>query len=107
MPKERVPQTISLAIKTVDKGHFPNVHTLLKLAATLPITSCECERSFSGLRRLKTWLRNTMNTDRLAPLALMNVHYDHDVSYKRAADLFFQLYPRRLLDSNLVFQSTN
>ena len=40
MPKERVPQTISLAIKTVDKGHFPNVHTLLKLAATLPITSC-------------------------------------------------------------------
>jgi hypothetical protein len=39
---------------------FPQVLILLKLLLVCPVSSCECERSFSALRRLKTWLRTTM-----------------------------------------------
>ena len=100
-----VPTTVAEAMKAVNAVHFPNVFALLKLVATLPITSCECERSFSTLRRLKTWTRSTMETDRLGALALMNVHYNHKVSYTRASDLFFQLYPRKMQKTNLVFNT--
>ena len=34
---------------------FPNVHRLLRLILTLPVTTCECERSVSVLGRLKTY----------------------------------------------------
>lgn len=59
-----------------DRDIFPNVHVLLILAATLPAPTCECERSFSTLRRLNTYLRSTMSSDRLDALALINIHCD-------------------------------
>ena len=37
------------------KIDLPNLIILLKLVATYPITSCQCEHTFSTLRRLKTW----------------------------------------------------
>ena len=53
---------------------FPNVRKMLIRLMVLPVTSCEAERSFSTLRRVKTYLRSTMAQDRLTGLALMNVH---------------------------------
>lgn len=38
-----------------DCNYFPNIHTLLRIICTLPATSCSCERSISGLKRLKTY----------------------------------------------------
>ena len=35
-----------------DKDSFQNIHTLLVIACTLPITSAETKRSFSLMRRL-------------------------------------------------------
>ena len=103
MPADEVPTTISGAIKVLDSDHFPNLFILIKLVATFPITSCECERSFSTLRRLKTWLRTTMDTGRLGALALINTHYNHTVDYNKVAELFFQLFPRKLEIDNLIF----
>ena len=40
----------------------------------LPVTSCEAERSFSALRRIKNYLRSTMTEERLTGLALLNIH---------------------------------
>jgi len=42
------------------QAEFPQVTTLLKLLLVSPASSAEAERSFSALRRLKTWLRSTM-----------------------------------------------
>ena len=39
-------------------------------------TMCTAERSFSALRRLKTYTRATMNQDRLNHVALLNIHSD-------------------------------
>ena len=47
------PQTLAQTIKAMDEQMFPNLFILVKIACVLPVTSCECERSFSCLRRLR------------------------------------------------------
>lgn len=49
---------------------------LIKLIMTIPCTSCTAERSFSSLRRLKTYLRNTMTQRRLNDITVLNCHRD-------------------------------
>lgn len=44
---------------------FPDVKRALVIAIAQPCTTCTIERSFSTLRRVKTWLRSTMVEDRL------------------------------------------
>ena len=57
-----------------DKDFYPNISVLLRIMATIPITSCECERSISLLRLIKTSLRSTMSQDRLNGLAMLHCH---------------------------------
>lgn len=56
---------------------FPNIYKLLKILATLPVTTCSSERSFSTLKRLKTYLRNSTGQNRLNGLALLNIYRDY------------------------------
>ncbi|GBP49700.1 52 kDa repressor of the inhibitor of the protein kinase [Eumeta japonica] len=56
------------------KTFFPDTENALKILIALPCTTCTVERSFSSLRRLKTWLRSTMSENRLNGLAIMSVH---------------------------------
>lgn len=56
------------------KPFFPDTEKALKILIALPCTTCTVERSFSSLRRLKTWLRSTMSENRLNGLAMMSVH---------------------------------
>lgn len=53
---------------------FPAIAHALHLALALPATTCTIERSFSTLRRVKTWLRATMCDDRLSGLSMLSVH---------------------------------
>ncbi|KAF0725767.1 zinc finger MYM-type protein 1-like [Aphis craccivora] len=48
-----------------DKEFYPNIHFLMKMLATLPISTTTVERSFSTLKRLKTLLRNKTGNERL------------------------------------------
>ena len=50
--------------------------SILNLLLALPVGSCACERSFSSLRRLKTWSRSTVGEQRLNGLSLLFVHRD-------------------------------
>ena len=81
----------------------PNLSVLLKLAATLPVTSCEYERIFSILRRLQTWLRAFMKKKRLSFSAMINIHRGVPIYYKRAVKIFLELYTRKLNVSDLTF----
>eukprot|EP00102_Acyrthosiphon_pisum_P010369 XP_008178669.1 PREDICTED: zinc finger MYM-type protein 1-like [Acyrthosiphon pisum] len=58
------------------KIDFPNIHFLIKLFCTLPVSTATPKRSFSTLKRLKTYLRSTMNETRLNGLAMMSIHGD-------------------------------
>ena len=62
------------ALDNCNKDLFPNVFKLLQIFATLPVTSCEHERSFSTLKRIKTYLRNSISQFRLNGLASLNIH---------------------------------
>ena len=53
----------------------PNIRVLLEIGCVFPVTSSEAERSFSVLRRLKTYIRNRMGEDRLASLALLHTNH--------------------------------
>ena len=53
---------------------FSEVSTLVKLILVLPATNAVSERSFSSLRRIKTYLRTTMAQSRLNHLMTLNVH---------------------------------
>jgi len=46
---------------------------LLLVAVTLPITSASCERSFSKMKLVKTFPRNSMTSQRLGNVDLLSV----------------------------------
>ncbi|XP_061561827.1 BAH and coiled-coil domain-containing protein 1 isoform X3 [Phycodurus eques] len=55
---------------------FDQVETLVRLLMVVPISFAEAERSFSGLRRLKTWLRSTVAQKRLSGIGVCHVHHE-------------------------------
>lgn len=62
----------------INEATFPNLYKLLGVAYTLPISSATCERSFSAMRRVKTWLRSTMIQERFSNLSI--IHIERDIS---------------------------
>nr|CAH7757464.1 unnamed protein product [Callosobruchus chinensis] len=65
---------------------FPNIHKLLIILAILPVSTASSERSFSTLKRLKTYLRNRNREDRLIGLALMSIHRNIDINADQVVD---------------------
>lgn len=74
---------------------FPSISTLLKILVTLPVSTSTSERSFSSLRRLKTYLRNTTGQQRLNGLAMLNIHREISISADEVLDELAKS-PRRL-----------
>jgi hypothetical protein len=52
---------------------MPDVVTSYMLYLTLPVTVASCERSFSKLRMIKSYLRSSCGQDRLSSLALLSI----------------------------------
>ena len=55
---------------------FGTVETLVRLLLVISVSAASSERSFSALRRLKTWLRSTMSQKRLNHVAISHVHQE-------------------------------
>ena len=55
---------------------IPECVKLLKLNAVMAVSSASGERSFSCLKRVKTYLRNSMGDERLGSLCRISVHKD-------------------------------
>ena len=55
---------------------FSEVEQLVRLMLLCPVSSCEAERSFSCLRRLKIWLRCTMTQQRLNSIIVCHVNQE-------------------------------
>jgi len=91
-----LPTISSEALKACDEDVYPFIHLFLKLLTTLPISNASAERSFSALRRLKDWLRSTMDENRLNGLALMLCHRDIEVSVNNVIDRFAKCRSRRM-----------
>ncbi|KAB0803204.1 hypothetical protein PPYR_00174 [Photinus pyralis] len=55
---------------------FCNIEILLRIYRSIPISNASGERSFSTLKRVKTYLRNCLNQDNTSSLAVLNVESD-------------------------------
>jgi hypothetical protein len=88
-----------------DEDIFPNIRQLILVGCTNPIGTCEAERSFSALRRIKTYLRSTMTEERLAGLTMMAVHYEEcaQINTEEIVKKFTQANPRRMFCSSILF----
>lgn len=53
---------------------YPIISKLLQIFITLPVTTATRERSFSTLRRIKTYLRNTTEQIKLNGLSMLNIY---------------------------------
>ena len=71
---KNLPDRVSDTLKQADPPIFPDIFTMLKILAVLPVTTCSCERSISALRRMKTYLRSTMTQERFNGLAFLNCY---------------------------------
>ena len=79
------------------KESYPNIYRALTILAMMPVSATTAERSFSLLKRLKTWLRNTMVQDRLTGLALMIFNHEMPVDIDQVLRDFDPLNDRRIL----------
>ncbi|XP_025200593.1 zinc finger MYM-type protein 1-like [Melanaphis sacchari] len=52
---------------------FPNVDNALRMLLCMAITNCSAERSFSTLKRVKNYLRASMEGDKLNSLSLLEI----------------------------------
>ena len=96
-PEDDIPQTVATGLAACDESAYPLIHTLLTILLTLPVSTASAERSFSTLRRLKTWMRSRMGEERLTGLAMLNVHRDITVSVDSVIDRFAKS-KKRFLD---------
>lgn len=83
-----IPSNIASTLKSVCFDGFENIKVILRILGTLPITSCECERSISSLRMLKDYKRSTMVDERLNGLALMKIHPEIVPDVQKVIDKF-------------------
>ena len=100
---DEIPDSCAKAIMHCDKTRYPNIFVLLKIACALPVTSAECERSASVLKRLNHYTRASMKCDRMSSLALLHIHYNYNHSYEKIINEFVTLHPRRMELENIIF----
>ena len=81
---------------------FLGTYVALKIMATIPVTTCECERSISKLGLLKTSLRNTMDQDRLNGLALLTIHRDMELDEDKIVEIFARKNRKLMFMKNIL-----
>ena len=94
--RKEVPTTAIDGFINCDSDFYPVISKLLQILCTLPVSVATAERSFSTLRRLKTWTRSTMGEERLSVLALMHVHRDIKICTEHVLDIFAKTRNTRL-----------
>lgn len=82
-----------------DKRFFPNAYTLIKILSTLPVTTATPERTFSTMKRVKSYVRNSTGQERMSDLALMSVYRNVNIDNQEVLNIFAEK-ARRL---NLIY----
>ncbi|XP_008179618.1 52 kDa repressor of the inhibitor of the protein kinase-like [Acyrthosiphon pisum] len=83
------------ALKLCSPVIFPNIHMLLKILCTPPVSTATPERMFSNLKRVKSYLRNTMKEGRLNGLTMLLVYHNINLTPEEVIDELGQK-PRKI-----------
>ena len=58
------------------KEAFSELHRIVLIASTLPVSTAECERNFSSMKLIKNELRSVMKQERLDSLMMLGIHQE-------------------------------
>jgi hypothetical protein len=70
----------------------PQIHSMLMLYHTMPLSTSSCERSFSVMRRKKTWVRSKSGQNHLNNIMFSHIHKKamDEINFERVASEFMQ-----------------
>lgn len=91
-PTDSLSESVSLA----NEDLYPNVRACLCVLTAMPVATATAERSFSTMRRVKTYLRSTMSTKRLSGLGLLNIYREKELDSEKIVDIFARRRERRM-----------
>lgn len=95
MENETKPTSIVETLEDSNKALYPAIYAILLVLLTMPVATATVERSFSVLKRVKTYLRSTMNQERLSSLALLHIHREVEIDDNQVIDEFSSLKYRK------------
>ncbi len=61
---------------------------MVKAAVAMAISQVTCERSFSKMKLIKTYARNSMNDDRLSDLTVLATERSFEIDFEQVIDFF-------------------
>ena len=88
LKEKRDVNTAILALEQCSKITLPNIHMLLQVLATLPVTTAQAERTFSKLERTATAIRASMGEERLEAMLLIQTYRKETPSTDEVLDKF-------------------
>ena len=100
------PDNIPSKLKRIPFNGFNNIKVSLNFLGKSPVTTCS-EWSFSALRRLKTYARSIMVSERLNAIAVMLVHQETVPEIEKVIDLFSTKNRTLTFTSNTVNKNLN
>jgi hypothetical protein len=77
---------------------FPNMKIALQMLLTVSVSTASCERSFSKMKLILTYLRASMSQSRLNDLALLSIEKEtlHSIDFTSIIDDFAAMKARRV-----------
>eukprot|EP00102_Acyrthosiphon_pisum_P015637 XP_008186298.1 PREDICTED: uncharacterized protein LOC103310290 [Acyrthosiphon pisum] len=80
LPKEQLPKSIKDMCVTLKNEGFEDIYIYVNIALRMylccSVSNCSSERSFSALKRIKSYLRSRMTDERLNSIAILNIESD-------------------------------
>lgn len=93
--KDSLENRIDFFKKNNLKGGFENYNKCLTIFLSIPTNTASNERSFSSLKKLKTYLRLTMGQTRLSSIATLYIERDREVDFDQVINEFDEGAPIR------------
>ena len=74
---------------------FPDILSACIIFMSIPVTVASAERSFSKLKLIKNYLRNTCSQNRLSSLAILNTERERKMNIDKIINDFANAKSRR------------
>ncbi|XP_048770497.2 52 kDa repressor of the inhibitor of the protein kinase-like [Ostrea edulis] len=92
-----LPSTLQNTLHDINPNLYPNIFNVLSVLISMPVSIASAERSFSVMRRMKSYPRSTVTTERLSGLAMFHAHEDMGVDTEAVVRDFAQGKSKRLV----------
>ncbi|GFT25325.1 zinc finger MYM-type protein 1 [Trichonephila clavipes] len=79
---------------------YPNIYITIRIMLIVPVSTASAERSFSKLKLIKTYLRNTMSQERLSALSFLSI--EAEIAASVSYDIILKKFKEEFLGVSLT-----